>query len=1148
MNAKKRDNSNASLPRLRALILEDNPGDAKLCTTHLERGGYDLQFDIVDTPDAFKDRLAGGEFDIIIADYNLHTWTAMDALEILKQSGKDIPMIVSTGSLGDEPAVECVKHGAADFVLKDRPPRLPVAVRRALEEKRLREEHQQALEALRDSERQYRLLFRDNPHPMWVYDLETLRFLEVNEAAIDHYGYSREEFLAMTITDIRPPEDVPALLKNLAEVQLGLDRAGTWRHCKKNGEIIDVEVTRNVILFGDRQAELVLAHDITARKGAEDALRESEDRYRDLIEHSSDLICTHDLEGRILSVNDPPALSLGLPREEIVGRNIRDILAPEFRDQFAAYLAQIRTKGAAQGLMTVLTATGEKRIWEYHNTLRTEGITVPIVRGVAHDVTERLRAEKALRQSEERYRLLFERNLAGVSRTTLDGKFLDCNLACAKMFGYASCEEFLAQSARDIYCDVADRQSYVARLQREKSVTNIELHLKRKDGTPIWVLENGTLVDPGHGQPAFIEGTFTDITERKLAEERLRESQERFKGLFENALLGLYRTTTDGRVLMANPALCQMLGFQSVEELKRRNLEEYGFAVFHSRDEFKRVIEEKNVIVGWEAVWKRADGTKLFVRESARAIHDDSGRLLYYEGTVEDMTERKRTEEENLRLITAIEQSAEGVVITDTGGSIQYVNPAFTRITGYSREEALGNNPRILKSGLHELAFYRQMWRTILGGATWHGEVVNRRKDGSLYTEEMNIAPVRSPSGEITHFIATKQDITARKELEQQFRQAQKMEAVGRLAGGVAHDFNNLLTIINGYSQLLLEKLEPGSPMRAQVVEIQKSGERAADLTQQLLAFSRRQVLSPQVLDLNQVIRDTDKMLRRLIGEDVECRTVLYPELWMVRADPGQIAQILMNLGVNARDAMPQGGTLTIETSNADLTEAYTSFHAQITPGHYVVLVVGDTGVGMDRETQSHIFEPFFTTKEQGKGTGLGLATVYGIVKQSGGYIWVYSEPGKGATFKIYLPSVDGKVQPGSPSSERRITYQGTETILVVEDDTSVRQLVAEVLKSQGYQVLTASDPEEAAKTSAGYEKTIDLLLTDLVMPKLNGRQLAEHLAFSRPKMKVMFMSGYTDDAMVRHGFLSPGVAFIQKPFSPQALVRKIRGVLDAGQ
>ncbi len=630
------------------------------------------------------------------------------------------------------------------------------------------------------------------------------------------------------------------------------------------------------------------------------------------------------------------------------------------------------------------------------------------------------RADEALRRSEERYRLLFERNLAGVFRSTLDGILQDCNDACARILGYATKEELLSQSVKNIYCDVADRNSYIAQLQKEKNVTNIEFQYKRKDGSSIWVLENASLVEPDHGEPAFIEGTFFDITKRK------------------------------------------------------------------------------------------------------------------------------RAEAENARLMTAIEQSADEVMITDIQGNIEYVNPAFTRITGYSREEALGQNPRILKSGRQDTEFYDHLWKTILRGEVWHGEVVNRRKDGSLYTEEMDIAPVRNHQGGITHFIATKQDVTARLQLEEQFRQAQKMEAVGRLAAGVAHDFNNLLTVINGYSQLLLDRLEPQSPFRVNVTEVLKAGESATALTRQLLAFGRRQVLAPKVLDLNETVRNLQKTLLRLIGEDVECRTALQADLWKVRADPGQIEQIIMNLAVNARDAMPQGGTLTVETANIDLDATYASTHSGITPGCYVVLSMSDTGVGMDGETQARIFEPFFTTKEPGKGTGLGLAMVYGIVKQSGGHIWVYSEPGKGSTFKIYLPWVEGEVGSEEAGKVGRGGQRGTETILLVEDEAGVRTLVASVLEEKGYDVLVASNPDEAAQLSAGYAKTIHLLLTDLVMPKWSGRHLAEHLLFTRRTMKVLYMSGYTDDSIIHQGILKKGSPFLQKPFSPDTLLRKVREVLEA--
>ena len=511
-----------------------------------------------------------------------------------------------------------------------------------------------------------------------------------------------------------------------------------------------------------------------------------------------------------------------------------------------------------------------------------------------------------------------------------------------------------------------------------------------------------------------------------------------------------------------------------------------------------------------------------------------------------DITERKLAEAEHAKLMTAIEQSAEGVVITDTQGRIQYVNPAFSTMTGYSRTEALGANPRILKSGIHGDVFYGELWRVICAGQVWRGEVTNQRKDGSLYTEEMTITPVRDAQGAITHFIAVKQDITARKGLEEQFRQAQKMQAVGRLAGGVAHDFNNLLTIINGYSEMVLERLPTEDPFYAQIGEIRKAGERAAALTRQLLAFSRRQVLEPHVLDLNTLIADVSKMLCRLIGEDVNMITVKGHRLGRVMADPGQIEQILMNLAVNSRDAMPGGGKLTIETADVELDEEFARNHFPTKPGSYVMLAVNDTGCGMTPEVMVHIFEPFFTTKEKGKGTGLGLATVYGIVKQSGGYIWVDSEPGKGTTVKIYLPRVEQPAEVLASPEPLTSPALGTETVLLVEDESSVRLLTYRILEEQGYKILQARNGEEAILVAERYKDPIHLLATDVVMPGMSGPQLAEQLATLHRETKVLYLSGYTDDAIVYHGLLSSGPAFLQKPFTPKALAHKVREILDS--
>jgi two-component system cell cycle sensor histidine kinase/response regulator CckA len=384
------------------------------------------------------------------------------------------------------------------------------------------------------------------------------------------------------------------------------------------------------------------------------------------------------------------------------------------------------------------------------------------------------------------------------------------------------------------------------------------------------------------------------------------------------------------------------------------------------------------------------------------------------------------------------------------------------------------------------------------------------------------------------------------RQIEAQLLQAQKMEAIGELTGGIAHDFNNMLTIIIGYSDLLLQNLKADDSLRSDIEQIQLAGKRASSLTQQLLAFSRKQVLQPRVLDLNAVLTNLDQMLQRLISEDIAMVAVPAPGLWRVYADPSQIEQVIMNLVFNARDAMPKGGKLTIETANVELDDAYACEHISIRPGPYVMLAVSDTGCGMDTETQARIFEPFFTTKEKGHGTGLGLSTVYGIVKQSDGNIWVYSEPGRGTTFKIYLPRVEGVVETVEPGAVRTKTVRGSETILLVEDENGVRRLAHSILRAHGYTVLEARHGKEAILLSGQHEGLIRLMVTDVVMPEMSGRELAEHLKPSRPNMKVLFMSGYTDKAMLHQGTLEPGTAFLQKPFTPEALARKVREVLDS--
>ena len=530
-----------------------------------------------------------------------------------------------------------------------------------------------------------------------------------------------------------------------------------------------------------------------------------------------------------------------------------------------------------------------------------------------------------------------------------------------------------------------------------------------------------------------------------------------------------------------------------------------------------------------------------FAHQIAAAWH----RALLFEQTQQELVRRRQAEEDRTLLATVIEQAAEIVVITDIEGTIQYVNPAFEQTTGYASKEAVGQNPRFLKSGRQGQDFYADLWQTITAGQVWHGRFVNKRKDGTLYTEEATVTPVRDDEGEIVNYVAVKRDVSDELELEERYRQSQKMEAIGRLAGGVAHDFNNLLTVIQGYTSFVLNELEPGDAMLEDLEEISRAGDRASALTSQLLAFSRRQVFQPKVVDLNLLIESSTKMLRRLIGEDIELRLATDAALGPVLADPGQIEQVIMNLSVNARDAMPQGGKLTFETANVSLDYAYAEVHPRVEPGDYVCLVVGDSGTGMTEKVKAHLFEPFFTTKGQGHGTGLGLATVWGLVEQSGGHIEVESELGVGTTFKIYLPRVDQNVEIERATCDSDNLPGGSETILLVEDEDPVRELTYRMLESYGYVVLEAGHPDQALRVSEQHKGDIDLLVSDVVMPGMGGPALAEQLTRSRPQLKVLYISGYTDDEIIRRGVVEQGIRLLQKPFAPDELARKVREALE---
>jgi two-component system cell cycle sensor histidine kinase/response regulator CckA len=496
-------------------------------------------------------------------------------------------------------------------------------------------------------------------------------------------------------------------------------------------------------------------------------------------------------------------------------------------------------------------------------------------------------------------------------------------------------------------------------------------------------------------------------------------------------------------------------------------------------------------------------------------------------------------------VLALLDSATQAIIAIDRAGRIVLANHRAEDMFGYTREELVGSLLEILlpeskrpsHTGQRDHYFQKPHIRPMGIGMDLSG----RRKDGTEFPVEVSLSYLQMAEGMFA--IAFVSDISQRKLLEDQLMHAQKMEAVGRLAGGVAHDFNNMLTVISGYNRMILDELSPLDPLRGYAEEILKAADRAGALTNQLLAFSRRQIMKPRVVNLNSVIEQTEKMLRRLIGEDVTLQFGLSPDLGNIRADPGHVEQTLMNLAVNARDAMPMGGRLTIETANTQLDENYARTHMGVAPGEFVMIAVSDTGIGMDAETRRRIFEPFFTTKEKGKGTGLGLATVYGIVKQAGGDIWVYSEPHKGTTFKLYFPRVKDAVT-DMASAETESPQGSNETILVVEDEKAVRELTVKMLQRLGYSVLIAASGEEAIEISGAHTGRISLLLTDVVMPNMSGRQLADILKPVRPGMKVIYLSGYTENTVIHHGVLEAGIEFLPKPFSREVLAKKIREVL----
>jgi PAS domain S-box-containing protein len=940
----------------RILHLEDDPDYSDLVRSLLAEQGIRAELVTVDNRPDFEAALASGQYDLILADYQLPGFTGLQALEAARQRCPTTPFLLVSGTIGEQAAVESLKAGATDYVLKHWPERLGPAIRRAIQEVedrvqrcRIETELIQRKKEVDESEKQYRLIFDGNPTPMWVFDHQTLAFLEVNDAAIQHYGFSREEFLRMTIEDIRPASEVPSMLeylhKLLAEgTSSKMGFAGVWCHRRKDGSLIDVEIKWSPISFKGRPASLTMANDITERRRIEHRDAALSKLGQNLSAATSPADAANTIRAAAGDLFNWDAFTLDLYSDEL--DRIYPILTVDTDDEGRRFEIPLDALGEAPSPMARRIINQGAELILREEPIRMPSDTIPIGN------TKRPSASLML---------------APIRNGT-------------KVIGILSI------------------QSYTPRAYTRQQLSTLQ-----------------TLADHCGG-----------ALERLRAEQALHESDRFFHAVWENSIEGMRLTDEAGTIVAVNEAFCKLVG------LARHELEGRPFTVI-----FGDSVDPAKLLEGYCLQFARRDSDPPIERR----IKLRNGNVVSFEET-----------------------------------------SSFVELSGQ--------------------------------------------------------APL---------LLGLCRDVTAQKRLEDQLRQSQKMEAIGQLAGGVAHDFNNILTVIHGHATLLLEGGQMPQTAQGSTRQIVQAAERAASLTRQLLTFSRRQVMQPRRLDLNEVLCNVSGMLGRILGEDIALKLDYSSQPAPVQADAGMLEQVLLNLAVNARDAMPKGGRLVLGITLVQLKDRRLAHASEAREGRFACLTVADTGCGIPPENVRRIFEPFFTTKEVGKGTGLGLATVYGIVKQHQGWVEVESPPGQGATFKVFLPVWDHPPEPVPEISAKPEVRDGTETILVVEDEEAVRELVCHFLTNHGYSILQAQSGAQALQVWKEHHQRIDLLLTDVVMPdRINGRELAEKLWAERPKLKVIFSSGYSAEVIGKDFLRRRGINYLQKPYPPQELARVVRDCLDA--
>ena len=1026
--------------------------------------------------------------------------------------------------------------------------------RRVQELEKIESEHKYSREALQKNESLFKVLYEKAPLGYQSLD-ENGHFIVVNQAWLDTLGYTREEVIGKSFADFLHPDWQDHFKENFPRFKaIGEILGVEFEMVKKNGDLILVSFTGKIgrDKNGDFQQTHCIFHDITERKRAEDSLWRNEKDLRESqrIAHvgswrldvaTNEVVWTEELYniyGFDPSLPPPPYTEH------------MKLFTPEGWERLSMALDHTRESGIPYTLEleTVRKDGSNGWIWvQGEAEVDSAGKTVELW-GAAQDITERKRTEETLRKSEERFLLAMKASNDGLFDWNLETNDIYYSPAWKNMLGYEDHELPNDFSIWEKTTDPEDAKKSWELQQKliSKQIDRfvLEFKMKHKDGHWVDILSRAEAIFNDKGKAVRIVGTHVDITERKQAEVRLKTLSLRHEAMLDAVPEIIMEVDNNKIYTWANAAGLEFFGKDALGK-------EAAFFFEGEQDtysEVQPVFNGHDELIYVESWQRRKDGEKRLLAWFCRSLKDVRGQATGALSSALDITERKQAEA-NLKMahekmLTILDSIDSTVYVADMETyEILFMNQKMITDFGGDKTGSICFKEFRKNTEICDFCTNKQLIDgngRAAGVCTWHD---HNPVNGKFYINHDRA--IEWTDGRLVRMqIAT--DITDLKKMEAQLLQAQKMESVGRLAGGVAHDFNNMLGVILGHAELALERVKENHDIYSDLKEIQKAAQRSADLTKQLLTFARKQIIEPKMLNLNQTVKQMITMLQRLIGEDIDLLWKPAKNLWSVKMDPSQIDQILANLLVNARDAIAGVGKITIETGMVVFDEVYCAEHAGFIPGDFVLLGVSDDGSGMDKETLNNLFEPFFTTKEMGKGTGLGLATVYGIVKQNKGFINVYSEPGRGSSFKIYLPRlfVEDAATKGMP--DKKTTAGGTETILLVEDEPAILRLTRMMLERKGYSILSAATPAEAIEMAGNHTDKIHLLMTDVVMPGMNGRDLARQLTALYPDLKLLFMSGYTANVIAHQGVLDEGVAFIQKPFSMADLAEKVRRVLDA--